>query len=85
MAECKPDLSERCVNLEDVMHVESNTRSAGISLIVMTNTATDVSRVTGVAARRSARQRAIYFNHCPFCGVKFDVLDSGEHLKGVSG
>lgn len=74
---CKPDLSVRCSHLEEVMHVESNTRSAGISLIVVTNTATDVSRVTGVAARRSARQRAIYFNHCPFCGVAFTEVQDG--------
>lgn len=82
---CKPDLSERCDPLEEVMHIEANVRTAGVALIVLTNRATDVSRVAGVAARRSARCRAIYFNHCPFCGVKFGVSDSGAHPTGVSG
>lgn len=70
---CKPDLSERCWALEELLHPEANDRRTGLSLILVSyGPHGEHERISGVALRRNARDRtrAIQLNLCPFCGVE---------------
>jgi hypothetical protein len=66
-----------CVVLEAVLAPESNERRSGVSVIQVMDFKTGDLRIIGVAARRSARDRPVMFNVCPFCGEPLDW-----HFKG---
>jgi len=67
---CKSDLSERCDALNAVMLDEANASRSGIYLsVVVYGKHGQHERVAGVAARKLARSKPIYFNVCPFCCV----------------
>jgi hypothetical protein len=55
-----------CAHMTSVM-TEAN--RAGINPVVVTNLA-GKSRMVAVAFKRTARDRGLCLNFCPFCGVK---------------
>lgn len=57
-----------CARLDERLEPEANTRTKGLSLVVTTHQLTGKQTVHGVAFHRSARDRGLMLNHCPWCG-----------------
>jgi len=69
-AKCRPPVGLKthfCVALDAVI-IGHNERRAGIYILQLMKFSTGKERVVGVAARRSAKDRPVMFNRCPFCG-----------------
>lgn len=66
-------ITERfCMALDKVMLPDPNSRRSGISVYQGINMKTGEPRIFGVAARVSAKEKAIFFKVCPFCGCPLD-------------
>lgn len=60
--------------LEAVLAPESNEHRASVYVVQGMNMRTGDSTIIGVAARRSAKDRGVLFNCCPYCGSKLDFF-----------
>ena len=58
-----------CIALERVIAAESNQRRSAVYTVELMDTRDGRLWVGGVAARKSAKDRPVFFNYCPFCGA----------------
>lgn len=67
----KPKCSQQgwCVHMDAALEPEANARRKGFSTLVVTNTKTGKERVVGIAFKKTANDRGIMLNHCPWCGA----------------
>lgn len=75
---CRPPVGLKtrfCVALDKVMIGFNETR-AGVYIVQFMKFSTGKERVVGVAARRSSKDKPIFFNLCPFCGERILWLRS---------
>jgi hypothetical protein len=49
-------------------------RRASVYVVEMTNMKTGERWIAGIAARRSAKDKPVFYNCCPFCGVNLDYF-----------
>lgn len=81
---CRPPVGLRtrfCVALEAVLAPESNQGKASVYVVHLLNFKTSDIWVAGVAARRSAKNKPVFFNCCPFCGADVAYFKKAVYRK----
>jgi hypothetical protein len=63
-----------CAALEAVLSPETNERRASVYVVQGMHMSTGEVAIWGVAARKNAKTRGVFFNCCPFCGTKLNFF-----------